>query len=328
MAAAAALSFPLIGLILAAWAVRSWLQLKRFKTPVLNLQRMPVSLGGRLKGSIRIEAEVPVRSDFGLELECVTKQTRGSGKNRRTEEKLLWQKQWRVPRHQCQIALTSTTIPVDVAVPPELPASRDDGDDKIVWRLEAAGECPGPDFWTSFELPVFATAETPAPAALPAAPTLGERPEARALAALGIDYERTPQGAEAWTFRRGQHKGTALAISAFAVVWTVASFALFASDAPLLIPIVFTVFDALFVWWALHLWLAEYRVTLHGNVLTLARRGFMARAPIEIPRAWIRNVRAKRGMQAGNKLYYDLIVETTDGKHTAASSLADYDVAS
>ena len=32
-------------------------------------------------------------------------------------------------------------------------------------------------------------------------------------------------------------------------------------------------------------------------------------------------------MQAGNKLYYDLEVETADGKHTAASSLADYDVA-
>ena len=38
-------------------------------------------------------------------------------------------------------------------------------------------------------------------------------------------------------------------------------------------------------------------------------------------------VRAKRGMQAGNKLYYDLEIETADGKHTAASSLADYDVA-
>lgn len=33
-------------------------------------------------------------------------------------------------------------------------------------------------------------------------------------------------------------------------------------------------------------------------------------------------------MQAGTKLYYDLEVETADGNHTAASSLADYDVAS
>jgi hypothetical protein len=78
----------------------------------------------------------------------------------------------------------------------------------------------------------------------------------------------------------------------------------------------------------LSLWFTEYRVTLDRGLLTLARRGFMARAPIEIPLAWVRNVRAHRGMQAGNKLYYDLKVETADGTHTAASSLADYSVAS
>ena len=76
------------------------------------------------------------------------------------------------------------------------------------------------------------------------------------------------------------------------------------------------------------MWFTEYRVTLDRGLLTLARRGFMARKPIEIPQQWITHVRAKRGMQAGNKLFYDLEVETGDGKHTAASSLADYDVAS
>jgi hypothetical protein len=326
-AAAVALLFPLVGLGLAAWAIRAWLQLKRFKVATLTLPRMPISLGGRLRGTIRVESEVPVTTDFGVELECVETVTRGSGKNRRTEERMLWQKQWRVPRHQCQIG-SFTTIPVDVALPVGQPAtSLEDGDDKVTWRLEVAGECAGPDFWSKFELPVFETAETPEPAEIAAAPALDERPDNRALAALGIDYQRTPQGGEAWTFRRGHHKGVALAISAFAVVWSLACVALFVSDAPLFMAIVFTLFDALFVWWALHLWLTEYRVALNGNVLTLVRRGFMARAPIEIPRAWLRGVRAKRGMQAGNKLYYDLEVETADGKHTAASSLADYDVA-
>jgi hypothetical protein len=327
--AAVALLFPLIGLGLAAWAIRSWLQLKRFKIPTLNLQRMPVALGGRLKGTIRVEAAVPVTSDFGLELECIGVRRHGSGKNRRREEKVLWQKQWRVPRHQCQLGPSSTTIPVDVAVPAEQPVTTLDSDsDTILWRLEVAGECPGPDFWSQFELPVFATAETPEPPEAAAPLSLDERPDMRRLDALGIDYERTPQGVEAWTFRRGHHKGAALAISAFALVWSIASVVLFVSDAPLLIPIAFMLFDALFVWWALSLWLTEYRVTLDRGLLTLARRGLLPRGPIEIPRAWIRGVRAKRGMQAGDKLYYDLEVETADGKHTAASTLADYDVAS
>ncbi|RPI62400.1 MAG: DUF3592 domain-containing protein [Lysobacterales bacterium] len=329
-AAAVALLFPLIGLGLAAWAIRAWLQLKRFKVPTLTLQRLPIALGGRLRGTIRVESEVPVTADFGLELECVETRTRGSGKNRRTEEKLLWQKQWRVPRHQCQIG-SFTTIPVDVALPAGQPATTmEAGDGRITWRLEVAGQCPGPDFWSRFELPVFDTADAHDPVETPVAgaPAHNERPTSRALAALGIDYERTPQGGEAWTFRRGQHKGVALAITAFAVVWSMGSLALFASDAPVVIAIVFGLFDAVFVWWALSLWLTEYHVTLDRGLLTLARRGFMARKPVEIPQQWIRAVRTKRGMQAGNKLYYDLEIETADGKHTAASSLPDYDVAS
>lgn len=327
--AAIGLLFPLVGLGLTAWAIRSWLQLKRFKVATLTLQRVPVALGGRLKGTIRVEARVPATADFRLELECVEERMRRSGKNRRREERLLWQKQWRVPRHQCQIGATFTAIPVDVAVPADQPATTMEDGDKIFWRLEAAGECAGPDFWSRFVLPVFdAGAQTGAnDVASVVPPARVERPDARALEALGIDYERLPQGGEAWTFRRARHKGVAFAVSAFAAIWTGLSAVLFVVDAPLVMPIVFTLFDVFFAGWALSLWLTEYRVTLDRGLLTLVRRGLLTRAPIEIPGAWLRNVRTKRGMQAGNKLYYDLIVETADGKHTAASALPDYDVA-
>ncbi len=328
-AAAVALLFPLIGLGLAAWAIRAWLQLKRFKVATFVLQRMPVALGGRLKGTIRVESEVPVTADFRLELECFETVTRGSGKNRRTEEKLLWQKQWRVPRHQCQIG-SFTTIPVDVAMPVGQPAtSMNDGDGKTTWRLEVAGECPGPDFWSNFELPVFETAETPEPTE-----TAG-----------GTGSQRAARQSDACITRASitSARRTAPKRGPFAAVTTKAlrsrsrvrrgsgpsiSVVLFMTDAPLLIPIVFSLFDAVFLWWALSLWFTEHRVTLDRGVLTLERRGFMARAPVEIPVQWIRSVSAKRGMQAGNKLYYDLKVETNEGTHTAASSLADYDVAS
>src|SRR5204863_8088882 len=110
------------------------------------------------KGTIRVEAEVPVTVDFRCELACVETRATGSGKNRSTHERLLWQKLWRVPRHQCQITAAFTTIPVDAAVPPELPATTvDDEPAEIAWRLDVTGECPGPNFCSRFELPVFAT---------------------------------------------------------------------------------------------------------------------------------------------------------------------------
>lgn len=339
--AAVALLFPLIGIGLAAWAIRAWLRLRRFKVATFVLARLPVPLGGRLKGTIRVDAEVPVTEDFRLELECIATETRTTSKGRTTEEKVLWRKQWRVPRHQCQIG-EFTTIPVDTTMPiRQPPTTMEEGDERFAWRLEVVGACPGPDFWSRFELPVFdtgeaaeAVTETPmaaAPAAAAPAPMaapLDERPTNHELAALGIDYQRTSQGAEAWTFRRGQNKTVAAALTVFAGIWGIAGMVLFFTDAPILIPIVFTVLDALIVWYALSMWLTEYRVTLDRGLLTLTRGGFMTRKPIEIPRQWIKQVRAKPGIQAGNKLFYDLEVETADGKHTAASSLADYDVAS
>jgi hypothetical protein len=331
--AAIGLLFPLVGIGLAVWAIRSWLRLKRFKVATLVLQRTPVALGGRLKGTIRVDAEVPIATDFKLELVCSEETVSGSGKNRRRSERMMWQKEWRVPRHQCQIGSTLTQIPVDVAVPAEQPpASTGDDTPKVEWRLDVTGECPGPDFWSRFELPVFATGERAAAgepdAQASVAAADAARPAAATLAALGIDYERLPQGGEAWTFRRAQHKGVALGVSAFALVCLAGTAALFMSGAPVFFAIVVALFDAIFVYWALSLWLTEHRVTLERGLLTLSRRGFMASAPVEIPAQWLRAVRAKRGMQAGNKLYYDLKVETNDRTHTAASSLASYDVAS
>jgi hypothetical protein len=329
-AAAIGFLFPLIGIGLAAWAVRAWLQLKRFKVAMLTLDRLPVAPGSRLKGTIRVESAVPVTVDFRLELACLETRTSGSGKNRRREERLLWQKEWRVPRHQCQIG-AFTTIPVDALLPADQPATTlDDSPAEIAWRLEVSGVCEGPNFWSRFELPVFATAANLHSAESASTPVAaaGEPPDPNTLDALGIQYERLPQGGEAWTFRRGHHKGVATAVTACAAIWTVVSVTLLLVDAPLVLPIVFLLFDALFVWWALSLWLTEYRVTLQHGVLTISRRGLLASAPIEIPLKWIRGVRAKRGMQTGHKLYYDLQVETAEGSHTAASTLADYEVAS
>ena len=199
-AAAIGLLFPLIGFGLAAWAIRAWLRLNRFKVATLTLDRMPIALGGRLKGTIRVEAAVAVTTEFRLDLACVETRTTGSGKDRSSHERMLWQKQWRMPRHQCQITTAFTTIPVDAPVPAEQPMTTvDDASAAITWRLDVTGECPGPDFWSRFELPVFTrvTAPTPAEPASCAVSTAHEGPQPGALDALGIGYEQLPQGGEA-----------------------------------------------------------------------------------------------------------------------------------
>lgn len=329
------LLFPLVGVGLAVWAVRAWLTVKRFRVSTLVLQRMPVPLGGRLVGAIRVEAAVPVESTFRVELTCVERRRTTRGGDSESSERLLWQNEWTLPRSRCQITPSYSSIPIDVPLPADQPpASTVDTADRITWRLEVSGECPGPDYWSRFELPVFATSEKSATAETAAAETAspepaasGAEPDRARLESLGIGYEQLPRGGEAWTFRRARHKKVAAMLSAFCAGWTAAIALMLWLGAPIWFSLVFAVFDALFVWFALDLWLTEHRVTLDRGMLTVVRRGLLGRAPVEIPRAMLRNIIAKRGMQAGNKLYYDVRVETDERTLTAASSLPDYDVA-
>jgi hypothetical protein len=353
-AALIALIFPLVGAALAAWAVRAWLRMRRFKSATLVLASTPVPLGGRLRGTIRVDAHVPAAKDFRVDVTCLERVRVRTSKGSKTSERLLWQNTWTVPRERCQLMDHYSAIPLDFPLPGDLPpAGTGDDADRLEWRLDATAECPGPDFWMRVELPVFAVegasriptldeafasgaggAGADEPEAQRLAGALGDREEPAApspdrLAALGIVYARLPHGGESWTFKRAQHKSVATMLTLVALAFGAAAVLMYAANAPLVLALVFAGFDALIVYFALHLWFAEYRVTLDDRLLTVARKGVAgAGKVVEIPRGWVKIVRAQRGMQAGNKLYYDLEIETADSTLTAASSVGDYTVAS
>lgn len=329
-AALAGLLFPLAGAGLAVWAAREWLRAARVKGATLLLQRVPIALGGRLRGSIRLDGPTPDAREFRIEVTCIEKH-RGRGRNNESSERIAWQNRWTVPRERCEIAPTYASIPLELAIPPDLPAATaSDEWDAVVWQLDASAECHGPDVWMRFELPVFDAGER-APA-LDSAQAVNDdeaaRPDAATLAQLGIVYEQSPSGAESWTFRRAQHRSAAATVTAIAIAFGAVAAGLWIGAAPRIFALAFGGFGALFTWVATDLWLTEYGVTLDRGVLTLTRRGIAgARAPVQIPLQWIKAIRARRGMQAGRQLYYDLRVETADDSLTAATSIADYSVA-
>jgi uncharacterized membrane protein len=333
--------FPLVGVALAIWAARSWLQMRRFKSATLVLERTPVALGRNLRAAIRVDAHVPATREFRIELSCIERVRRRTGKGSETSERILWQNEWTIPRERCQLMDSYSSIPLDLPVPSDLPpAGTIEDDDRVEWRLDATAECPGPDFWMRFEVPVFAVEDRAGTPTLDEAlATVGDAPrasnetsavpDASKLASLGIVYTRLPQGRESWTFKRAQHKSVALLLTLLTCLFGAAAIILVVADAPLILALAFAGFDAVLIYWVLCLWFAEYRVTLDDRLLTVARKGVGGAAKVvEIPREWIKSVRAQRGMQAGNKLYYDLRIETADDTLTAASSVGDYTVAS
>ena len=330
--ALAGLLFPVAGAGLMVWAVRAWARAVRFKGATLALQRIPVELGGRVRGTIRVDAPVPAE-EVRIDVSCIAKH-RGRGRNSDSTERIVWQNSWTVPRSRCEITESYSAIPLDLPIAADAPATSatDDDNDTVAWRLDAHAECSGPDLWLRFELPVFDTGARSL-ALEPASPArtddaASERPDARTLASLGIVYERSPSGAESWTFRRAQQESAVATVIAIAAVFGAAAVILWFSTAPRLFALAFTGFDALFFWLAAGLLLTEYRVTLDRGLLTVAKRGLAgARAPVEIPVQWIKRIRARGGMQANDKLYYDLRIETADDSLTAASSIGDYSVA-
>ncbi len=325
-AALAGLLFPVAGAGLAIWAALQWLRARRVKGATLLLQRVPIALGGRLCGAIRVDGTADDAREFAIELSCVEKH-HARGRSGDSSERIAWQNRWTVPRERCEIAPTYVSIPLDLGVPLELPAATaGDEPDEIVWQLDVSARCRGADLWMRFELPVFAGER--AQDFAPAVDAADARPDTSTLAQLGIVYERLPDGAESWTFRRAQHKPAAATVTAIALGFGGAAVGLWIGDAPSIFPLAFAAFGALFVWAAAGMWFTEYRVTLAGGLLTLARRGIGgARAPVQMPLAWIRAIRAQPGMQAGRRLYYDLRVETADDSLTAAQSVPDYSVA-
>jgi hypothetical protein len=324
-ATAVAVATPLMGIWLAIRATRAWWQLRRYDVAALILERLPVPLGGRMRGVVQVAARVPIDAEFRLELCCI--ETRRRAGSNQSSERTLWRAQTVVARNLCQFGPGETSVPFDIAVPANRPATMTSPDASIDWYLDVAGECPGPDFWSRFDLPVFAVDETGSALEDPDV-VAGPRPDRRELIELGIDFRQLPGGGERWTFKPARHAGSAALVTLIAMSFAPATVQLFTTEGMRAIALGFLCLDLVLAFWSLSLWLTEYRVTLDHGQLTLATAGFSITRPVRIPLAWVTQIQAKRSVQGGFKLCYDLLVQTEDGTHTAALGVDDYDVAS
>ena len=88
-----ALVFPLVGLGLIIWALRSILVYRRYGRTVLHLAEVPGVIGGRLTGAIKLTTRLEPEDGFALTFSCVRITVTGSGKHQSTQRNILWQQQ-------------------------------------------------------------------------------------------------------------------------------------------------------------------------------------------------------------------------------------------
>src|SRR5213594_3963896 len=174
-----ALIFPFAGAALLIWAVNLTLRFWRFGVSWLELESGTATLGGPLRARIAA-GRLPEDSTVHLTLTCINRTASGSGSDRSTWEKVVWQEEQTVARENLQPGPEGEIVPVSFRLPFDAPPTTNDNpNDRILWRLEASARLAGVDYDEQFEVPVAAAlpGKTPAREAEAASVPAPARPE-------------------------------------------------------------------------------------------------------------------------------------------------------
>jgi hypothetical protein len=315
------LGFGLIGLILLVTALRATIRHRRFGDTYFEFNSLPFSPGDRVGGRIQLKFETQAQHGIDLRLSCVRKVTTGSGNSRTTREVVLWQGEQNVPAGAVGPGPLGRAIPVDFALPAEsLVTDHDNPDDQVLWLLHAQADVPGVNYSDDFELPVFRTAASPAPARNSQSPA-SSTADAFGFAAPSSDPDSTAvaqpehtkvivsmhsSGTEFY-FPPFRNPGRALGLLVFVLVWSGVVYFLFHSSAPRFFPVVFGLFDLLLIYGALHVTLGSSRIGV-ANGEIVSRTGILGlgatrRIPVSDVASIVPVVSMQQNSSSANALY-------------------------
>jgi len=311
-----ALIFPLAGIGMGVAAARSTLRARKFGRTEFELRTLPAALGGTLSGALEIPAKVRTQTGFELRLVCLRRTTSGSGKNRSTTERVLWEEQKTILKDFLEHEPDKTGLPVFFNIPFGQPESLD-GNPAILWRLEVTADVPGVDYAAQFELPVFMTEESRADVPAVEDPTLGFQPPPKDWAPPAnsrIRVVQTLRGDTEIHFPASRNLGVILGLLVFLAIWTGTIWFMIEKNAPLFFPIVFGLFDLLLIVIVLQMLIHSVRVIAGQSEIQILHRLLILSWRNAVPVTDIESIKLKSGMQSGTNVYYDLRLTTRQGR--------------
>lgn len=309
--------FPLIGIALIVWAIRQWLQFRRFGDSELILSRLPVSLGGLLNANLQLPAQIPGSTELGVTLNCIRKTTERSGNKNRSRETILWQSDQRIMTPV--ISGNYTLIPIRFHIPRDQPSATVNVDDSgIIWRLLISSDIPGVDFEASFELPVFDTGLTDIQADQ-------NQPEHISKAETGLPGEPRRSGViiegNRYWFPPARHKGLALSMLVFFLIFGGSGAGMIMAGHPLFGG-VFAFFGLLIFWGVLALLFKRSEIRLENGSIIASNGWFRLNEKLRLPSFQVKKIWIKSNMSVGKTKYYDLYLDEYNGtRHTLATNL-------
>ncbi|MCP4642029.1 MAG: DUF3592 domain-containing protein [bacterium] len=320
------LIFPAIGLLMVAWVLLQIARWRKFGNSLFKMAEVPGVIGGKLSGVIEVPAKVRPEDGFHLTLSCINEVTSGSGKNRSTRENVLWQDTCVMARELAERDPTRSAIPVAFGIPYDSrECDESDSDNEILWRLEVKASVSGADYHAQFEVPVFKTAASSEGFVLDDSALAGYAAEPdpeRDLAATGVRVTPLPSGGVRLDLPMARHKGLAVSITIFELIWLGAIVVMIKLGAPLLFPIIFSAFGLLIGYFTLDLWFTSSRIEAEHGVLTFSC-GLLGGKTQTLTFDDIETIEHKMTTQSGKKAYYAIRVRTIAGRHHTIAKRLD-----
>jgi hypothetical protein len=336
-----AIAFGLAGAGLLAQAIRVSIRRRRFGKTSFEFNALPFSPGDRVSGRIQLKMDEGAERGIDLRLVCLRRTVTNFGKDSTTSETILWEGDQNVPIGALAPRPLGRAVPVDFAVPADAYVTdQNDSRDQVIWRLYAHADMPGVDYKDSFEIPVFKTSTAPIRDECFDAPKFSSSQDAACFSSdssqpesgdvpkpTQIKVQISPAGAGTqFYFKAFRNPVAALVLVAFTAAWNGIVYFLWNSKAPVLFPVVFSLFDVLLVFAALHAVLGSSRVVVGNGEITV-RSGILGMGRTRRVRASdVISILPLASVQQGNTLgntVYAIQLKTKDGRRIRLADAID-----
>jgi hypothetical protein len=209
-------------------------------------------------------------------------------------------------------------IPVSFHVPLSQRATDSSNpSNQIVWLIEADANVPGVDYKDVFEVPVFHTKDTPEHEDTRFASGSAQESAPHRPAHTTIAVRPTGDGGTEFFFAAARNPGFAMGLTVFMTIWTGAIALMLKLGAPWLFACAFGLFDLLFAYIALDLWLGTSRVVVQPGTL-MVQKGWLGSGKMQtIATSQIAELHTKITAQQGGATgtpYYSLQAVLNTGR--------------
>ncbi len=303
--------FPAVGVLLLIGVMYLAAQRMKYGVSICHIDHLPIVPGRPFHGEIEARIREMPASGFDLRLSCVRRVTGG----RSSTETVVWEETQKIAL--ATPAYEGAHIPFTFAIPADAePTSTAIGPSKIVWRLQAAAEVPGVDYSANFEVPVFATGETPAviepvwPA--PDVDFANWTPDPASHIKLGI----TPTGGEEITV--GPATKGRVGFVLFTVIWYAALAGMYAMQVPRFFPGFFAVVGLIIVVIGCDWLFGRSVIRADRRSLSLQRTWLGFGSPRSIAPHDVTAITTSIGGTQNGAAVYDVVVRCGETKHNAA----------